>query len=76
MGYNAAAAVPPLQNLAGVKAGRISGLAVTKERDETVPTVASSPAFISIPTHDADGNGTADTYGEGAEIRVQTGLAS
>ena len=74
MGYNAAAAVPPLQNLAGVKAGRISGLAVTKERDETVPTVTSSPAFISIPTHDADGNSTADTYREGAEIRVQTGL--
>ena len=33
MGYNAAAVVPPLQNLAGVKAGRISGLPVTNERD-------------------------------------------
>ena len=69
MGYNAAAAANPIQNLGRVKAQRLSGLAVTNDRDETVPTVTNVRAF-STPNHDADGNGTADTYGEGAQIRV------
>ena len=72
MGYKAAnAAANPIKNLAGLKAGRISGLAAINDVGATVPTV-TGVSIISPPTHDTDtpADGTKDTYGVGAKISV------
>ena len=73
MGYKAAnAAANPIKNLAGLKAGRISALAVINDVGATVPTV-TGVSIISPPTHDTDtpADGTLDTYGAGAKIHIQ-----
>ena len=67
MGYNAANAdANPIKNLAGLKAPKVSALAVINDVGATGPAVTIS----SAPTHDTDGDSTKDTYGAGARIRV------
>ena len=69
--YDATSATSPIRSQEnGVKAGSIVGLAAINDRGVKVPTV-SSLAFTSTPTHDTNSSGTPDTYGLGAQIKVE-----
>ena len=61
-----AATTSPLRNWANLRAAKLDGLPVTNDRSETVPTV-SGVSIVSTPTSGS----SSDTYGVGAQIRVQ-----
>ena len=72
--YDAAAAAKPIKNLKGIKAPGISALAAINDRTDHVAGMQSeveTPEIVSTPSNDTNSDGTKDTYGAGAEIKVR-----
>ena len=69
--YNAAEATTPIRNKAGWKARGLSGFAAISDRSQAGPPTVQGHAWASTPTHDANTDGTPETYGAGAKIRVR-----
>ena len=66
-------AMNPLQDANGNEVDGFTGQAVT---NSTGAAAVSGVAISSTPSNDADGDGTADTYGLGEKIRVQLTFGS